>query len=92
MRTFHWEGSLAAEGGGASWGHPLALGGWDGFSQEGQTLEEACLSQGLAPAGTFNTMQNTCLEATSGLLLLAQQMNAGAQSANSTTSQDGSSV
>ena len=52
MHTFHWEGSLVAQGAGVAWGHPLARGGWGGFSLEGQALEEVCLSQGLAPAGT----------------------------------------
>ena len=52
--TFHWEGSLAARGAGVSWGHPVAQGGWAGSSQEGQTLGEACLFQGLAPAGTVS--------------------------------------
>lgn len=53
MQTFHWEGSLAAQGARVSWGHPVAQEGWGRFSLEGQTLGEACLSQGLAPAGTL---------------------------------------
>ena len=55
MYTFHWEGSLAAQGAGVSWGHPLAQGGWGEFSLEDQTLEEACLSQGLAPTDTVSS-------------------------------------
>lgn len=56
--TSHWEGSQAAEGGGASWGHPLGQGGWGGCAQGGQTRElMGCLE--LAPTDTAQVEERT---------------------------------
>lgn len=68
MRTSHWVGSLVAQGAGASWGRPLAQGGWGVTFQEGQTQEGADRCRELAPASRFSS-NHECMSCVCGYKL-----------------------